>query len=485
MPEPEGRRLRLIAARELLESGVSIMDSRKTIVVAEPRSFCAGVRRAIDIVEVVLERFGAPIYVRNQIVHNHHVVAELEQRGVMFVSATDRLPRGAVCVLSAHGVSPAVCAEAAERELTVIDATCTLVARVHQEVEDTYGEAPDRTIVISTVEELAEVELPIDAPVSYRTQTTLSLDETREVVEAMEQRSTDLRGTDTDDICYASQNGQNAVKALARRTDLVLVPGSSNSSNTMRMVAVARQAGVRSHLVPNITDLDEQWLEGVESIGLSAGASAPDFLVDQLADVGFDRIEVERTGSEEDIVFGLASVPAVSPERRQQRNRRGRTDVPRTLIIGLGRAGLGLHLPVLRKLRAHQSHQELFDLEPVVAVDPRMRDRSFGPDLLVVGSLAEACDLLDSDRTVVHVCTPPVVRVALLRQLVVLGFRQIIVEKPLTTSIAELVDIQQLAHTWQLRLTVVAPWLASSLTTRLTELVRDGQLGALLSLIHI
>lgn len=304
----------------------------KTVVLAEPRSFCAGVRRAIGIVEAALDRFGPPVYVRNQIVHNQHVVRALEQRDVHFVSSTEEIPRGAVCVLSAHGVSPAVRAAAAARDLRVIDATCPLVSKVHQqviraardertvllvghmeheEVEGTYGEAPDRTIVVSTVDEVRQLDLPPDTPVSYATQTTLSIDDTQEVVDAIAERFTDMTGPGTDDICYASQNRQNAVKVLANRTDVVLIVGSANSSNTVRMVEVAQQAGVRSYLVPDVADLDDSLLDGATSVGVSAGASAPEFLVDQLLDrlagLGFDRVEVEVTGSEADITFGLPS----------------------------------------------------------------------------------------------------------------------------------------------------------------------------------
>jgi len=315
----------------------------KTVVLAEPRSFCAGVRRAIEIVEVALERFGPPIYVRNQIVHNHHVVRSLEQRDVRFVSSTDEVPPGSVCVLSAHGVSPAVRAAAAARDLRVIDATCPLVSKVHQqviraardertvllvghleheEVEGTYGEAPDRTIVVSTVEEVRQLDLPRDTPVAYATQTTLSIDDTREVVDAIAERFTDLTGPGTDDICFASQNRQNAVKVLAGRTDVVLVVGSENSSNTVRMVEVAQHAGVRSYLVPDVEALDESWVRDATSVGVSAGASAPEFLVDQLVDrlaeLGFDRIDVVVTGSEADISFGLPSAAVGGPEAKSK-----------------------------------------------------------------------------------------------------------------------------------------------------------------------
>ncbi|WP_078960542.1 4-hydroxy-3-methylbut-2-enyl diphosphate reductase [Streptomyces sp. NRRL WC-3618] len=301
------------------------------MVLAEPRSFCAGVQRAIDIVEAALERFGPPVYVRKQIVHNEHVVRDLETRGARFVDSEEEVPVGAVCVFSAHGVSPAVRQGAADRELQVIDATCPLVAKVHQEsrrfvedrrtillighaeheeVEGTYGEAPEHTLVVSTVDEVRALDLPRDAPVAYLTQTTLALDETREIIEAMEERFDDLRGPGSDDICYASQNRQNAVKAVAARTGLVLVIGSTNSSNSVRMVEVARDAGTPAHLVPGPDDLDESWLAGVDSVGVSAGASAPGTLVDgllrRLAALGYSTVEVERTTTE-DIVFGLPS----------------------------------------------------------------------------------------------------------------------------------------------------------------------------------
>ncbi|WP_241826819.1 4-hydroxy-3-methylbut-2-enyl diphosphate reductase [Streptomyces graminilatus] len=318
---------------ESLDNSVSLekptKQRGKTVVLAEPRSFCAGVQRAIDIVEAALERFGAPVYVRKQIVHNEHVVHDLETRGARFVDSEDEVPVGAICVFSAHGVSPAVRRGAADRELQVIDATCPLVAKVHQEsrrfaedrrtillighaeheeVEGTYGEAPERTLVVSTVDEVRALDLPRDAPLAYLTQTTLALDETREIIEAMEERFDDLRGPGSDDICYASQNRQNAVKAVAARTGLVLVIGSANSSNSVRMVEVARDAGTAAHLVPGPDDLDESWLAGVDSVGVSAGASAPGTLVDgllrRLAALGYSTVEVERTATE-DVVFGL------------------------------------------------------------------------------------------------------------------------------------------------------------------------------------
>ncbi|MEV7417374.1 4-hydroxy-3-methylbut-2-enyl diphosphate reductase [Streptomyces sp. NPDC089919] len=301
----------------------------KRVVLAEPRGFCAGVRRAIGIVERALDLHGAPVYVRKEIVHNHHVVAELAARGAVFVDSEEEVPEGAVCVFSAHGVSPAVRSSAADRRLEVIDATCPLVAKVHQqavryarhertillvghadheEVEGTRGEAPERTIVVETEEDVARLELADDAPVGYLTQTTLSFDETARVVDALKRRFPQLAGPQGDDICYASQNRQNAVKELARTNDLVLVVGSHNSSNSIRMVEVARDHGARAHLVPDPDRLDESWLADVRSVGVSSGASAPEFLVrrlvERLAELGYGDVEV-ASGAVEDVVFAM------------------------------------------------------------------------------------------------------------------------------------------------------------------------------------
>jgi 4-hydroxy-3-methylbut-2-enyl diphosphate reductase len=287
------------------------------------------VRRAIDIVERALELHGAPVYVRKEIVHNHHVVSELEKKGARFVDSETDVPEGAVCVFSAHGVSPAVRSAADGRRLEVIDATCPLVSKVHQEavrfarssrvvlmvghkgheeVEGVTGEAPDRTLVVETVEDVARLDLPADTPVAALTQTTLSFDETSRIVEALHRRFTDIATPHDDDICYASQNRQNAVKDLARRTDLVLVVGSRNSSNSLRMVEVARALGCDAHLVPDAGHLEEQWLDGVSVVGISAGASTPEILVRQLVDrlavLGYPEVE-EQQGSTEDVVFSM------------------------------------------------------------------------------------------------------------------------------------------------------------------------------------
>lgn len=308
------------------------------VVLAEPRSFCAGVRRAIDIVEEALRQYAPPVYVRKEIVHNHYVVRDFERRGVVFVDSESEVPEGAVCVFSAHGVSPAVRGHAAARQLRVIDATCPLVAKVHQEIrryarddrtillighedheeiEGTYGEAPDRTIVVSTVADVAGLDLPRDEPVAYLTQTTLSLDETAEIIAALRERFDDLRGPGGDDICYASQNRQNAVKEVAAVTDVVLIVGSRNSSNSVRMVEVAARAGTPAHLVPDVTELDDTWLAGARAVGVSSGASVPEPLVeevvDRLAELGFDQVELIRTATE-DITFALPS--GLAPPRR-------------------------------------------------------------------------------------------------------------------------------------------------------------------------
>jgi 4-hydroxy-3-methylbut-2-en-1-yl diphosphate reductase len=304
-------------------------DTPGGIVLAEPRGFCAGVRRAIGIVERALDMHGAPVYVRKEIVHNHYIVAELTKRGARFVDSEEEVPEGAVCVFSAHGVSPAVHEGARRRQLDVIDATCPLVAKVHQEavrfardgrtvllvgheeheeVEGTRGEAPDVTVVVATEEDVDRLDLPDDTPVAYLTQTTLSIDETARVVQALHRRFSDIVGPRDDDICYASQNRQNAVKDLAAHSDLVLIVGSVNSSNSVRMVEVAREHGARAHLVPDVGHLDESWLGSAKAIGVSSGASAPEILVRQLVDrlgeLGHSDVTVRR-GAPEDVVFSM------------------------------------------------------------------------------------------------------------------------------------------------------------------------------------
>ncbi|MFE3587033.1 4-hydroxy-3-methylbut-2-enyl diphosphate reductase [Streptomyces niveus] len=303
----------------------------KKVILAEPRGFCAGVRRAIEIVEKALEVHGAPVYVRKEIVHNHYVVGVLKRRGAIFVDSEADVPPGAVCVFSAHGVSPEVRENATARQLDTIDATCPLVSKVHQEarryardgrtlllvghadheeVEGTYGEAPDRTVIVESVEDAHALDLPRDTPVAVLTQTTLSMDETAGIVTALNERFDDLRSPADGDICYASTNRQVAVKEIAARSDLVLVVGSRNSSNSVRMVEVALLEGTAAYLVPDVTELDVSWLEGVRTIGVSAGASAPELLVDQLLErldeLGYHDVELSVT-TKEDIVFQLPS----------------------------------------------------------------------------------------------------------------------------------------------------------------------------------
>jgi 4-hydroxy-3-methylbut-2-enyl diphosphate reductase len=305
------------------------VQATKKVVLAEPRSFCAGVRRAISIIELALDRFGPPVYVRKEIVHNHYVVRVLQQRGARFVSSEDEVPEGAVCVFSAHGVSPEVRRNSAGRNLDVIDATCPLVSKVHQEarrfardgrtlllvghadheeVEGTYGEAPDQTVIIESVGDVEHLDLPPGTPVAYLTQTTLSIDDTKDIIEALKGRFDDLDGPAAGDICYASQNRQNAIKAVVGRSDVVLVVGSRNSSNSVRMVEVAKKAGVPAYLVPEAADLDPAWLEDANVIGVGAGASAPEILVDELldrlAELGYADVELEQTAVE-NVIFNV------------------------------------------------------------------------------------------------------------------------------------------------------------------------------------
>jgi 4-hydroxy-3-methylbut-2-en-1-yl diphosphate reductase len=300
-----------------------------TILLASPRSFCAGVERAIEVVERLLEARGGPIYVRKQIVHNTHVVADLRARGTVFVEELGAVPDGATVVFSAHGVSPAVRAEAADRGLEVIDATCPLVTKVHaearrfaargdtvilighaghEEVEGTLGEAPGRMILVQTADEVAELEVADPQRVSYLTQTTLAVDETREIIGALRARFPALRGPGSDDICYATTNRQNALSAIAEESDLVLVVGSANSSNSVRLVELAHRHSTPSYLIDGPSDIRPEWLDGVRVVGLTAGASAPpqqvDAVIDALAQVGPATV-VERETTRETVRFTL------------------------------------------------------------------------------------------------------------------------------------------------------------------------------------
>jgi 4-hydroxy-3-methylbut-2-en-1-yl diphosphate reductase len=305
----------------------------KKIILAEPRGACAGVDRAIAMVEQALETHGAPVYVRKQIVHNHRVVASLEERGAIFVDSESEVPEGALCVFSAHGVSPAVRSGANERGLRVIDATCPLVSRVHQharrvtangrtlllighvdheEIEGVAGEAPASTIVVASIEDVDRLDLPAETPVAYLTQTTLAVDETTEIVARLKERFSNITAPKTDTICYASQNRQNGIKSLARRCDLVLVVGSENSSNSQRMVDVALANGIAAHLVHDASKLEMRWLEQVRIIGLSSGASVPEFLVDELLEKlyesGFTDLEIDKTATE-NVIFSVGAAP--------------------------------------------------------------------------------------------------------------------------------------------------------------------------------
>ena len=301
----------------------------KRVLVAAPRSFCAGVVRAIDIVEKLLETHGPPVYVRHQIVHNVHVVRDLEARGAIFVETEQEVPEGALVVLSAHGVAPQVYRKCADRNLKVIDATCPLVSKVHaearryagrgltialvghaghEEVVGTMGEAPDAIVLVETVDEAQRLELEDGQQLAYLTQTTLSVDDTGEVVDALRDRFPDLVGPPSADICYATQNRQDAVKKICEQATLVLVVGSVTSSNANRLVEVARDRGVEAYLIDDERDLDPAWLEGHDTVGLTAGASSPDLLVNRVADhlaaLGFgEREEVELT--REDVYFRL------------------------------------------------------------------------------------------------------------------------------------------------------------------------------------
>jgi 4-hydroxy-3-methylbut-2-enyl diphosphate reductase len=296
------------------------------VLLAAPRGYCAGVERAVETVERALEQHGAPVYVRKQIVHNAHVVRDLEARGAIFVESEEEVPEGGLVVFSAHGISPAVRTRAAERRLETIDATCPLVTKVHaearryaadgytivlvghaghEEVEGTMGEAPERTLLVESVEDVERLTIPDPDRVAYVTQTTLSVDETNEIVAALRERFPSLRGPAKEDICYATTNRQRAVKALLPHVDLLLVIGSDNSSNSKRLVEVARAAGVASYLVDDVGELDEAWLEGVETAGLTSGASAPESLVVEACDWFRARgvAEIENFSFERENVF--------------------------------------------------------------------------------------------------------------------------------------------------------------------------------------
>ncbi len=275
------------------------------VLLASPRGFCAGVDRAIEIVELALSIYGSPVYVRHEIVHNRHVVDRLRAMGAVFVDEVAEIPEGAVVIYSAHGVAPAVREAAAERNLRPIDATCPLVTKVHLEarrhakdgreillighaghveVEGTMGEAPERMRLVSSREDAESIEVDDSDRLAFLTQTTLSVDDTRAIIDVLRRRFPSIQGPPQEDICYATQNRQNAVKALVARVDLLLVVGSENSSNSQRLVEVARGAGTDSFLVDSADALDPGWFEGIGSVGVTAGASAPEDLVQSILD---------------------------------------------------------------------------------------------------------------------------------------------------------------------------------------------------------
>lgn len=302
----------------------------KRVLLAAPRGYCAGVDRAVVTVEKALELYGAPVYVRKQIVHNKHVVESLEKRGAIFVDETDQVPEGARVVFSAHGVSPKVHKEAANRNLKTIDATCPLVTKVHQEarrfaaedlqillighdgheeVEGTAGEAPEHIKLVDGLENAKKIEIDPKRPVAWLSQTTLSVDETLETVAILKNRFPQLQDPPSDDICYATQNRQIAIKQIAPEADLVLVVGSTNSSNSVRLVEVAKEYGAKqAYLIDYSSEVKEEWFNGVETIGVTSGASVPELLVKELlsdlAERGFSDVK-EITAMEESLLFAL------------------------------------------------------------------------------------------------------------------------------------------------------------------------------------
>jgi len=299
------------------------------LLLAAPRGYCAGVDRAVQTVELALERYGPPVYVRKEIVHNKHVVEQLRARGAIFVEQETEVPEGSVTVFSAHGVAPSVRVNAQARSLQTIDATCPLVTKVHvearrfaadgytivlvghdghEEVEGTMGEAPDQIVLVQTEADVDTLEVADPSKVAYISQTTLAVDETRAIIDRLRERFPAIVGPRTDDICYATTNRQAAVRQLAAQCELVLVIGSQNSSNSQRLVEVARDCGARSHLIDNASEVQEEWLEGVRTLGVSSGASAPEELVQELVarfgERGVTDVS-ELTFTQEDVRFML------------------------------------------------------------------------------------------------------------------------------------------------------------------------------------
>lgn len=299
------------------------------VILAQPRGFCAGVERAIEIVERAIDKFGAPVYVRHEIVHNRHVVESLRAKGANFVDELDEVPEAGITIFSAHGVAQSVENAAAERNLTVIDATCPLVSKVHiegrryaaqgrtvilighaghPEVEGTMGQIPGGVRLVSTVADVAKLDVPDPAKLAYVTQTTLSVDDTRTIIEALRARFPSIAGPDTKDICYATQNRQRAVRELARVVDVLLVVGSPNSSNSNRLAEIGKELGVPSYLIEDANALNPDWIAGKNAIGITAGASAPDSLVNELIESLHQYGEIELStlpGVDENVRFRL------------------------------------------------------------------------------------------------------------------------------------------------------------------------------------
>jgi 4-hydroxy-3-methylbut-2-enyl diphosphate reductase len=321
---------------------MAIQTETKTLLRVRPRGFCAGVVRAVDIVELALEAYGAPVYVHHEIVHNTYVVEQLRRRGAIFVETIAEVPSGAVLVFSAHGVPPTVRQEAKERSLRVIDATCPLVTKVHlealkfarekrtiilighkdhQEIIGTSGEAPNRTLVVDSIAAVDALEVEDPEKLAFLTQTTLSLYDTQEIVARLRQRFPKIVGPASDDICYATQNRQEAVEQVAKDVDLILVVGSQNSSNSNRLVELAERLNVKACLIDSAAHIDPEWLVGVRRIGLTAGASAPEVLVEQvserLARFGFtDQRDLDLI--REDVRFTLpAELASIAPAPRR------------------------------------------------------------------------------------------------------------------------------------------------------------------------
>jgi 4-hydroxy-3-methylbut-2-en-1-yl diphosphate reductase len=307
---------------------------RLKVILSQPRGFCAGVVRAIEIVERALRKYGPPVYVRHEIVHNRHVVERLKAKGAHFVENLDDIPQGAVTIFSAHGVPRAVVDEAVARDLPVLDATCPLVTKVHNEarryvargrtlilighaghpeVEGTMGQVSDPVYLVQTEKDVELLDLPNDAPVAYVTQTTLSIDDTRGIIAALQKRFSDIVGPDTRDICYATQNRQTAVRELSTLVDVILVVGAKNSSNSNRLREIGEEAGIPAYLIADGSELDASWLQGAATVGITAGASAPEVLVEDVIEAlrRIGSVEVSTLpGREENLEFRLPTALA-------------------------------------------------------------------------------------------------------------------------------------------------------------------------------